>query len=225
MSALHGGCSDFSDDFSGDAEVEYMPAPAPVQKPRQSKTGADAEPVTTGVFKTLLADLQKNILTDVTALRGDLQGLAGRVSTLEGSTQANQQNIATLQKAVHDLQQLNRMYEHRFAAQEDARRRHNLKVRRVPEEVLEAELPHVLRCMFTAILPPGQAISPADFFRVPKPTRAPATRDTIVTFCNGKDNAAVLTALHGKTPLRFENMALTFFDNLSSGILVWHRLL
>ncbi|XP_063312700.1 uncharacterized protein LOC134612291 [Pelobates fuscus] len=90
-------------------------------------------------------EIRDNCSTDVTALRSHLQGLTGRISTLEGSTQTNAQNITTLQQAVHDLHAQAQQHERHLAAQEDSRRRHNLKMRGLSEAVPEQELPHVFR--------------------------------------------------------------------------------
>ncbi|CAH2283584.1 Hypothetical predicted protein, partial [Pelobates cultripes] len=55
----------------------------------------------------------------------------------EGASQANTQNIAQLQQAIHDMQQQHLMHERCFVAQEDTRRRNNLKIRGVLEEIPE----------------------------------------------------------------------------------------
>ncbi|CAH2301846.1 Hypothetical predicted protein [Pelobates cultripes] len=84
MAALHGGCSDFFDKCSGDTEEEYLGTHALPTQP--NKASPDSASVTTVVLKTLLAELQKNILTDITALQADLQGLTGRMRTLEDTS-------------------------------------------------------------------------------------------------------------------------------------------
>ncbi|XP_063300385.1 uncharacterized protein LOC134589063 [Pelobates fuscus] len=91
-------------------------------KPGKPKQNPDADLVTTGVLKTLLADLQTNILADVTALRGELQGLTSRMAVLEGTTQEYQRTIATMQNDIRDLSHKNRLLERRLDAQEDTRR-------------------------------------------------------------------------------------------------------
>ncbi|CAH2277658.1 Hypothetical predicted protein, partial [Pelobates cultripes] len=203
------GCSDFSDELSGDAEEDYLPMPAPAHLPaaKYSKPGADSSPVTTSVVKALLAELQKNILADITAIRSDLQGLTGHIGALERTSQTSTQHIAMLHQAVSDLQQQNLLHERRFAALEDTWRRNNLKIRGVLEDICETELPHFLRRILSTLLPSRQmkATTLDRLSRIPKLSKAPTTapRDLIVTFHSGNHKAAVLTELWGKFPLQF----------------------
>ncbi|CAH2321419.1 Hypothetical predicted protein [Pelobates cultripes] len=131
MAALHRGCSDFSDDGTGGDEDDYLPGPDPQLRVKHSKPGTDpdADLVTTGVLNNLLVELQKNILTDVTTLRGELQGLTGSITKLEDSSQEQQRTMALLQRDIQDLCHQNMLFERQFAAQENMRRRLNLKVR------------------------------------------------------------------------------------------------
>ncbi|CAH2276485.1 Hypothetical predicted protein [Pelobates cultripes] len=86
MAALHGGCSDFSEDFSGE---EYMPAPKLGKQTQPTNTNPDTAPVTISVLTQLLADHHKELHNDIAALRGDLKGLTTRLNTLESATETN----------------------------------------------------------------------------------------------------------------------------------------
>ncbi|CAH2219606.1 Hypothetical predicted protein [Pelobates cultripes] len=164
---LHGGCSDFSDDLSGE---EYLPAPIPRRPTQSSETDVDSAPVTTAVLKRLLTDLQNNILQDVTSLWGDLKGLTGHISTLESASTTNSQDIGDLHKAVNDLKFKQQKLDQRLADQEDTKRQNNLKVRGIAETITEAELPQVITHLLTNILAPTQAkhIILDNLFRIPK---------------------------------------------------------
>ncbi|CAH2282125.1 Hypothetical predicted protein [Pelobates cultripes] len=121
LAALHGGCSDFSEELSQEEEEGYSQPLKPPQKAKQSVMGTDTELITTAVLKALLADLKRSIHKDVTALRAGLKGLTGRISKLEGSSQSQAQNVTALQHTVQTLQQQTQQYEHRLAVLEDAR--------------------------------------------------------------------------------------------------------
>ncbi|CAH2220791.1 Hypothetical predicted protein [Pelobates cultripes] len=227
MATLHGRCSDFSDKMSHDTEEIYLRAPNPPQKAKQRGAEVEAEPITTTVLKALLADLQRDIHEDVAALRGDLRGLTSRITKLEGSSQSQAQYIAAMQQSMQDLQNQTQHYEHRLAAQEDAMRRSNIKIRGVPENVPEAELPKLIGCLLPALLPHRQTtpIIPNEVYRIPKPAGAPttATRDVIITLRNSSDKATVLTTHRSRTPFRFKGMELSFYADLSRGTLAWRR--
>ncbi|CAH2312733.1 Hypothetical predicted protein [Pelobates cultripes] len=192
MAALHGGCSDFSEDFSGE---EYMPAPKLGKQTQPTNTNPDTAPVTISVLTQLLADHHKELHNDIAALRGDLKGLTTCLNTLESATETVTRDIWELRQNVQDLQRKQKLHEHRMAEQEDAGRQDNLKVRGIPETIPDTELPQVVKRLFAVILSPTQAnkIVLANIFRIPKSPKAPteATRDTILTFQTRQDKIAI----------------------------------
>ncbi|CAH2222900.1 Hypothetical predicted protein [Pelobates cultripes] len=136
----------------------HPPSPAPLNP--------DTSPVTTAVLRELLADLQKNMLTDI---RADLQGLKRQIGNLETASNTNAQQITTLQQAVQKLQQ--QSYDQRFSMLDDIRRRNHLKIRGIPV----AEIPHLLQCLMLALLHPKQAkaVGAKGSFQSTKITKSP----------------------------------------------------
>ncbi|CAH2328532.1 Hypothetical predicted protein [Pelobates cultripes] len=117
--------SEISVDMSPDEEAETHPV---ALKPAPRHSERDNSPVTTAVLKTLLADLQKSILTDVALIRTDLQGLTGTIAVLETASSDQAQQKRTLQKAVQGLQQHSEQTKRRFTAIEEWRWKNNLKM-------------------------------------------------------------------------------------------------
>ncbi|CAH2282484.1 Hypothetical predicted protein [Pelobates cultripes] len=222
MAALHGGFTDFSDDLSGE---EYLPATKLGRPPTNS--GPDTAPVTIAALTRLLADHHKDLHNDITALRGDLKGMTTHLNAVEHTAETTTRDIGELRQTVQDIQQQQRLYEHRMAEQEDAGRRNNMKIRGISEVIPEAELAQAVERLLANILPPTRAnkITLANIFRIPKPPRAPtgATKDVILTFQTRIDKTAVQNALRGNTLFQFEGMALNFFSDLLRGILAWRH--
>ncbi|CAH2293487.1 Hypothetical predicted protein [Pelobates cultripes] len=216
MAAYPETYSELSDNFSsGDEEADLTP----MQRPTPAAQKADASPVTTAVLKTLLADLQKNIQTDVASLRNDIHGLRGRMGALETASNVCSDQITSLQQVVQGLQKQNEEHERRFTALEDARRANNIKVRGIPEDTPQAEMPHLL----VALLSPRQAkaITMDSFFRAPKSASAPAAapQDLIVRFQQYPAKTTVLAATRNCYPYKFKTMALSFYTDLTGGTL------
>ncbi|XP_063289954.1 zinc finger protein 850-like [Pelobates fuscus] len=216
--------SDLSDELSLDDDEPVLPAgPAPAA----IKGGPEPDPVTTAVLKSLLAELQHNIQADVATLRADLRGLTNRIGQVEVTAGEQAQQIANMQQTILGLQKQNEIHNAKFAMMEDMRRKNNMKIRGVLETISTDELPHMLRRLTMALLPPRQAkaITMEDCFRIPKAPKAPteAPRDIIVNFRTGRDKATLLKAIKDQDPYNFEGMQLTFYPDLSGGTLAWRR--
>ncbi|XP_063298016.1 dynein axonemal heavy chain 14 [Pelobates fuscus] len=229
MASLHGGCTDFSDENSDDTSEVLIPAsalPPPIRAQTQP-VGTNPNPVTMEALSTLISEHHGKIAADVALIRGDLKLIATRLGTVEETTTKHTCQIKELQTAVHNLQQQTLQHEYQLSTMEDKRRQTHLKVRGIADTVPEAELPHLIRRLLTALLNPktAKAILIDGIFRVPRPANAPpnTTRDVVIRFQTLKDKAAVLEATRGHTTYSFEDMNLSFYTDLSSGTLAWRR--
>ncbi|CAH2223253.1 Hypothetical predicted protein [Pelobates cultripes] len=172
-------------------------------------TNPDTFLVTTTVLKALLVDLQTHILSDIVTIYRDIRGLSGRMGVLENTTSDHTQQLATLQQTIIDLQQQAKRLDCHFAALED------MKVRGIKEDTSEAELPHLLKLLFQALLSQRQrkTLGLDGIFCVPKSSRAlaAAPRDLVLQRQSGRDTFAILamvSSLDSSFPLFLSDLQI-----------------
>ncbi|CAH2306844.1 Hypothetical predicted protein [Pelobates cultripes] len=173
-------------------------------------------------MKTLFA-------ADIALVRKDLGVITARLQSLEDSGDTAHCGQDAQQSELDKLKQANLLMEGRIAVLEDSKRQRNLKIWSVPEDATDSEIPHYLRRLLSSVLTPSKAkaILLDNYFRIPKPAKAPdgASRDLLICFQSLRSKQLVQAAICDAPSYHFEGADLTFFNDLTRSTIVWQQAL
>ncbi|CAH2323186.1 Hypothetical predicted protein [Pelobates cultripes] len=166
----------------------------PPLSPMSSDTGPEDSPPTTQQLKKMLSELtdtiQKNMATQIQTLTADLRKEIIEVSQRTAQIEKRMDDFAEahngLADKLHELDTVLHDHAVKMADMEDRSRRNNLRIRGIPESVLNPALPDYLLDLFQALSPethPDQLIiDRAHRLRRPKHLPNSTARDVIVRF-------------------------------------------
>ncbi|CAH2293777.1 Hypothetical predicted protein [Pelobates cultripes] len=164
----------------------------PPLSPLSSDTGPEDSPPTTQQLKKMLSELtdtiQKNMATQIQTLTADLRKEIIEVSQRTAQIEKRMDDFAEahngLADKLHELDTVLHDHAVKMADMEDRSRRNNLRIRGIPESVLNPALPDYLLDLFQALSPethPDQLIiDRAHRLRRPKHLPNSTARDVIV---------------------------------------------
>ncbi|CAH2221683.1 Hypothetical predicted protein [Pelobates cultripes] len=220
MAPLEDGpsCSSSKTSLSDLRELETLTRSKQADKPSDRKSG---EPVTED---TLLDELRRNIITDISAFREEISGVSARQHDTEVTTAGHETRLTTLEQELSTLRCEQAKTQHHMATMEDWRRWKNVKDRGLPDTSAMAEIPQPIPRLLTQLFSAKQAklLTLDGSYRLPAPPASVtgAHRDVIIRFQNGPDKQVFMTATCNKSSYTFEDHQLTFYPDLSRD---WRR--
>lgn len=198
----------------------------PVTKDRSGTQDSPAtdssDPTLKDVMKTLTAiqaSLEQKMDTisiEVNLIRADLSKNNEKVCQLEVNTASLQDDVATLQKEVHDLKQNQATQERKLDEYEGRMRRKNIRLLGVPEKS-EGQTPErFVEELIRKHLKPDDL---SDFFVVERAHRMPSgrwrpgmqPRPMIAKILNYRDRDAILRQARESAALRYDNATISIF--------------
>ncbi|CAH2247687.1 Hypothetical predicted protein [Pelobates cultripes] len=213
---------------SSDEETLDVPDPIPeATDPISSLAMGDLRALATkGDILNILQNLHTLFRSDMAILQEEVTAVTGRVSVAEEDlTAMAERQQATEEKLTH-LQSSHQTLQARLDGLDDARHCSNKKIRGIADSIDDNELPQLNRRLFT-ILNPKQTktVLVEGVHRLPKSPRTPteASRDVHLRSQSTRDKMAVMAALSGQSPYHFEDIQLTFLQDLCRATLTWRR--
>ncbi|CAH2223917.1 Hypothetical predicted protein [Pelobates cultripes] len=129
--------------------------PKPVRASKDAQP--DHAPASKADIQNMVAELKAYFSADIALVREDMGVMTARLRALEEAGTATTSKQEALQPEVETLKQANHTMEGRLAVLEDARWQRNMRVRGIPENIGEDEVPHYLHRMWSSMLPPAKA--------------------------------------------------------------------
>ena len=191
----------------------------------------DIHPPTKAEMNAMLMRMEnamENIIkTEINKIRADLGGLRDRVVETERRIEEQDQEINSLKKQVKALTENQRLAAYRIEDQENRNRRQNLRIRGVVEEKDE-DLRDIMNILSNPLLVRSVEFKPLKIERVhrvgnPQQIGKYGPRDVIVRFKNYVDKEEIWRSLRGKPPLRYRDIELQVFSDLSKETLARRR--
>ncbi|CAH2250787.1 Hypothetical predicted protein [Pelobates cultripes] len=121
------------------------------------ETHPDLTPASKAYIQNMLAEIKAFFTADTALWRKDMGVMTARLRMLEEAGDTTRGKQDDLKAEVGKLKQANLTMESRLAVLEDSKRQQNLRVRGVPEDAAEAEIPHYFRRLISSMLPQPKA--------------------------------------------------------------------
>ncbi|CAH2223648.1 Hypothetical predicted protein, partial [Pelobates cultripes] len=183
-------------------------------KTRGKKADRPPEPatgslVTEDTLKSLLDELRHNIAADISVFKEEPRRVSVCLHDTEVATAAHESQLTDLEQELSLLRRDQAQLYYHMAAIEDRRRWKNVKVCGLPNNIATAEIPHLIRKLFTDLFSVKQAklMTLDGCYGLPAPPAGSTgvNRDVIIRFQNGPDKHAFMTAIHSKSPYSYED--------------------
>uniref|UniRef100_A0A8C5QFH2 Uncharacterized protein n=1 Tax=Leptobrachium leishanense TaxID=445787 RepID=A0A8C5QFH2_9ANUR len=206
----------------------HPPRPRASASPAEDSSGIDVVTAKLAPMLAALSDALSNRLDSVAAdIKKDIKEIGDRTDRLEAKMAefAGAHNVLTEQ--VEDLQSQLLGALTKIADLEDRSRRHNLKVRGIPDSISAHDLPDYVTELFQHLLP--EATSDSLLFdrihRLPKPPSAPAKapKDVLLRLHYYKPREDILRALRHPGALSPTYDHIAIFPDLSRTTLQHRR--
>uniref|UniRef100_A0A8C5R5S6 Uncharacterized protein n=1 Tax=Leptobrachium leishanense TaxID=445787 RepID=A0A8C5R5S6_9ANUR len=175
----------------------------------------------------LSATLTARLDTVAMAIRSDIKEIGERTNKLESKMAEFAEAHNTMAAQVETLEEQLKVTMLKLTDMEDRSRRHNLKIRGIPDAVTPSQLPSYVTDMFQTLLPDTTLDSLLfdRIHRLPKPPSAPtkAPRDVILRLHYFKPREDILKALRDPEALEPEYGHISVFPDLSKATLQQRR--